>query len=280
MILTPGSLLQRYLACLLFGLTLSFFAVSTASAQDEGTYRFYVKATGKYLHEDGRRDKIISTRWQSDDEYTHFTLEKEKDGSFRIKVADTKRYLHEDGNGDKLLSTRFQPDDEHTRFIFEPQIDGTYRIKTKANGRFWHVDGNGDKLLSTRWQPTDGFTRFALVPSPTTGFVRWINLSQDNLFAVSGELSAADGEFLFIDSAKPRLSRILVGDSGTIVLDFLGKCSIYNLPGRAQSPGKRVEFDQVEMFTIQRGKFYTFYYKDRSTFELREGNHEPADFED
>ncbi|MCB0641138.1 MAG: RICIN domain-containing protein, partial [Phaeodactylibacter sp.] len=75
-----------------------------------------VVADGRYLHHDGLGDKLLSTRYQPNDDYTRFYLEPESDGSYRIKVKATNTYLHENGLGDKLLSTRHQVNDDFTRF--------------------------------------------------------------------------------------------------------------------------------------------------------------------
>ncbi len=133
-------------------------------AQDySGEYQIQVKATGQYLHVDGNNDKLLSTRYQPDDDFTLFIFEKQTDGSYKITVKATGNHLHEDGSNDKLLSTRYQPDDGFTRFILESQTDGSFRIKVQADGLYWHEDGSNDKLVSTRYQPNDDFTRFILV---------------------------------------------------------------------------------------------------------------------
>ncbi|MCB0642305.1 MAG: DUF3421 domain-containing protein, partial [Phaeodactylibacter sp.] len=85
-----------------------------------GTYRIQVKANGRYWHEDGGGDKLVSTRYQPTDDFTRFTFEPQEDGSYRIKVVADSRYLHHDGLGDKLLSTRYQPNDDYTRLYLEP----------------------------------------------------------------------------------------------------------------------------------------------------------------
>lgn len=124
-------------------------------------YRIQVKADGRYLHEDGWNDKLVSTRAQSNDDFTQFILEPKSEG-WRIKVKADGRYFHEDGWGDKLVSTRAQPNDDFTVFLFTPSGDGSWRISVKADGRFLHEDGWGDKLISTRYQSNDDFTRFYL----------------------------------------------------------------------------------------------------------------------
>ena len=127
-----------------------------------GQYRIRVKATNTFWHEDGCCSKLVSTRWQPNDDYTRFILEKQSDGSYRIKVKADNRYLHVDTSSDKILSTRYQVNDDFTRFFFEKQSDGSYRIKLKATNRYLHQDESSDKMLSTRWQPNDDHTRFFL----------------------------------------------------------------------------------------------------------------------
>lgn len=129
-----------------------------------GTYRIQVVASGLYWHEDGGGDQLVSTRYQPDDDFTHFVLEKQADGSYRIRVKADNLYLHEDGWGDQLISTRAQEEDDFTRFYFESQENGSYRIRVKATDRYLHEDGLEDQLISTRYQEEDDFTRFWLIP--------------------------------------------------------------------------------------------------------------------
>jgi hypothetical protein len=131
-----------------------------------GTYRIHVKATGHFWHEDGNGDKRISTRWQPDDDFTRFTLERQADGSYRIRVKASNRYLHVPGHEDWIASTIAQVADDYTRFFFEPQPDGSFRIRQKATGRYLHEDGGTTKMVNTRWQPEDDFTRFILRRAP------------------------------------------------------------------------------------------------------------------
>jgi hypothetical protein len=132
------------------------------AANLSGTWRIKVAATGRHLHADGNGDKLISTRYQPDDNFTRLILSRQSDGTYRIRVMATGRSLHSDGGGDRLLSTRYQPDDDFTHFRFERFGDGRYRIVVKATGRHLHVDGGGDRLVSTRYQPNDTYTRFIL----------------------------------------------------------------------------------------------------------------------
>jgi hypothetical protein len=128
------------------------------------TYQIQVKADGRYLHEDGYGDKLVSTRYQPNDDFTKFIFQRQYDGSYRIKVKASGRYLHDDGGGDRLLSTRYQPFDDFAKFILDRQNDGSYLIRVKATGRYLHEDGLGDRLLSTRYQANDNYSRFYLRP--------------------------------------------------------------------------------------------------------------------
>ncbi len=125
----------------------------------EGPYRIKVKRTNKYLHEDGRGDKLVSTRAQDRDDYSLFLVEQENDGIYRIKVKGSGRYWHEDGNGDKLVSTRYQSDDDFTRFYLELQADRSYRIRVKANNHYLHLTTR-DQLVSSRAPIYDDLSRF------------------------------------------------------------------------------------------------------------------------
>ncbi len=143
--------------------SLKAFANQCSSSNDlSGEYQIRVKATNTFWHEDGCCSKLVSTRWQPNDDFTRFILEIQSDGSYRIKVKANNRYLHVDSSSDKILSTRYQSNDDFTRFFFEKQSDGSYRIKLKATNRYLHQDESSDKMLSTRWQSNDDFTRFFL----------------------------------------------------------------------------------------------------------------------
>ncbi len=125
-----------------------------------GSYAITVLATGMRLHEDGSRDKLLSTRWVVADNYTRFTLEPAGNGTHRIKTVATGQYWHADEGGDGLVSTRYQTTDDNSRFVLEQQSDNSYRIRVYGSGQYLHVDGNGDGLLSTRYQSNDNYTRF------------------------------------------------------------------------------------------------------------------------
>ncbi|NEO94642.1 RICIN domain-containing protein [Moorena sp. SIO3I6] len=138
-------------------------AIGTTCMDLSGEYRIQVVADNSYLHENGLGDKLVSTRYQPNDDYTKFILtERLGDSSYRIQVKADNRYLHEDGLGDKLVSTRYQPNDDYTRFYFDKNDDDTFRIRVKADNSYLHEDGLGDKLVSTRYQPNDDYTRFYL----------------------------------------------------------------------------------------------------------------------
>eukprot|EP00812_Abedinium_dasypus_P012117 NODE_5646_length_565_cov_263.027451.p1 GENE.NODE_5646_length_565_cov_263.027451~~NODE_5646_length_565_cov_263.027451.p1 ORF type:complete len:147 (+),score=31.30 NODE_5646_length_565_cov_263.027451:3-443(+) len=103
-----------------------------------GSYRIQTKADGLYWHENGLGDKLLSTRFQPNDDYTRFFFEwQPNDDSFRIRVKADGRYLHEDGWGDKLLSTRYQPNDDFTRFYLRRLVDDATLATTAW--RDWHL---------------------------------------------------------------------------------------------------------------------------------------------
>merc|ERR1712166_1111028 len=66
------------------------YSVFVFEQQVDGSYRIRVKADGQYLHVDGLGDELLSTRYQSDDEYTRFFVEyMSNDGSWRFKLKGT-----------------------------------------------------------------------------------------------------------------------------------------------------------------------------------------------
>jgi hypothetical protein len=140
-----------------------------------GTYQLRSKADKAILHLNGLGDRLVSTRWQPNDDYVRFILELQRDGSVRIRSKATKQYLYEDAK-DKLVSTRQAVNDPRVNVFLEPALNGSVRIKSAVSGQYWHYNGRGDKLISTRWQTKDPFAFFTLervigpaaVPSCTT----------------------------------------------------------------------------------------------------------------
>ena len=126
----------------------------TPSSPDltEGTYRILADINDKFLHENGSGDKLVSTRWEANDDHTRFIFKSTGEANtYTIQVKHTGAYLHANGGGDKLVSTRWQPGDDYTKFIAEKMSDGTYVFKVKASGRYLSLYGGGDQLLSTRY---------------------------------------------------------------------------------------------------------------------------------
>jgi hypothetical protein len=99
--------------------------------------------TNKTLQADDAKDHLLSTRFQTTDGYSKFTVEKigGKDDAVRIRVLADNLMLHADDakKGTKEVSTKYQPDDDYNHFYVVDRKDGTYNIKTKASGRFFYV---------------------------------------------------------------------------------------------------------------------------------------------
>lgn len=133
-----------------------------------GTYQIRSKADKAMLHLNGLGDRLVSTRWQPNDDYVRFILELQPDGSVRIKSKATGQYLYEEA-GDKLVSTRQPVNDPRANVWLEPAVNGSVRIKSATTGQYWHYNGLGDRLISTRWQTTDPFASFTVerVTGPT-----------------------------------------------------------------------------------------------------------------
>ena len=125
-------------------------------------YRIKLKSSNEYWHCDGGADKLLSTRYQANDDFTRFIFEKQSDNSFKIYVKATGRHWHCDGGGDKILSTRYQPDDEFTRFFLEKQNDGSYKFRLKATNEYLYHK-TSDKLIYGGNNRSDDSARFFLV---------------------------------------------------------------------------------------------------------------------
>jgi hypothetical protein len=135
-----------------------------------GTYLIRSKADNAMLHLNGLGDRLVSTRWQPNDDYVRFILELQQDGSVRIKSKATGQYLYEEVGGDRLVSTRqVVNNDPRTNVWLEPALNGSVRIKSAMTRQYWHYNGLGDRLISSRWQTTDSYASFTLerVTGPT-----------------------------------------------------------------------------------------------------------------
>jgi hypothetical protein len=85
--------------------------------ESDGSYRLISIRSGKHLHLDEAGDKLLSTRYQPDNDATRFLLKRLRDGTYRITVKASGKHLHADESADMLLSTRYQPDDEYSHFF-------------------------------------------------------------------------------------------------------------------------------------------------------------------
>ncbi|MEM9304576.1 MAG: hypothetical protein AAGE01_20865 [Pseudomonadota bacterium] len=127
----------------------------------DGVYRLRTEASLSFWHEDGFGDRLVSTRFQTDDAFSRFVLEDRGDGLVGLISRGSGGRLRVDPD-DQLLSTREDIDDAFASFLLAPEGNQVYRIFNDGNGRFLHEDGGNDQFLSTRFQPDDGFTRFGV----------------------------------------------------------------------------------------------------------------------
>lgn len=66
---------------------------------------------------DESSNKLVSTRFQPNDDFTRYFFERQVDGTFRIRVKATNTYINE--AADKLISTRTQVNNDTSRFLLE-----------------------------------------------------------------------------------------------------------------------------------------------------------------
>ena len=167
---TPGNACspfgQRRLTRVLIalGFTIALSVGVTEAAEISGDYKIKVKQSGKYLHVSGGQgsDQLASTRIQSNDDYSKFSIKANADGTYTIYSKGNKRPLHVDAQGDQYASTRAVQEDDYTKFFLEPQNDGTHKIRLKATKEYLHVDGEGNNLMTTAIQFDDGYSRYVL----------------------------------------------------------------------------------------------------------------------
>jgi hypothetical protein len=129
-------------------------------------YQVRVKASNRYWYfAAGGGGNLLSTRAQSGDDYTRFTIESSGDGGWRIRNKGTGRYLYVSSN--YQIGSVAVANDNDSVFLMFQQPDGSYRIQARARGRYL-LEERGDPgwpgLVTALAQPNDDFTRFFFVP--------------------------------------------------------------------------------------------------------------------
>jgi len=133
-----------------------------------GVYKIKSLGVGKTLHSDCNNDKKVSTRFQSDDDYSKYDVQPQDDGTYRFKVKADGSYWHLPGADDQILTVAnppgipVVPGNDYGRFIVKKgPIDGSYFIILKADGKSLHANQGQDEFVSTRFQTTDKYSLFS-----------------------------------------------------------------------------------------------------------------------
>ena len=85
----------------------------------DGHYWIQIGGTRR-LHDNGNFDKYISTRYDADDDFTKFKVERQSDGTYRIKTKASNSYWHVNPQGDQRVSSGATADNPWSRFLIEP----------------------------------------------------------------------------------------------------------------------------------------------------------------
>ena len=126
-------------------------------------YQVRVKGSGRYWYfAPGPGTNLLSTRAQSGDDYTRFTIESSGDGGWRIRNKGTGRYLYVSSN--YLIGSVPVANDGDSVFLIFQQPDGSYRIMARARSRYLLEELSNPGLVTALAQPNDDFTRFFFVP--------------------------------------------------------------------------------------------------------------------
>ena len=126
-------------------------------------YQVRVKGSGRYWYfAPGPGTNLLSTRAQTGDDYTRFTIESSGDGGWRIRNQGTGRYLYVSSNY-QIGSVQVANDGDSVFLMFQ-QPDGSYRIMARARSRYLLEELSNPGLVTALAQPNDDFTRFFFVP--------------------------------------------------------------------------------------------------------------------
>lgn len=136
-----------------------------AVALEEGTYYVSSKSSGLELQANDLGDNLVSTRFQSHDDYARFKVSAMGDDSFRLTVAADRFVLHADDLGGFQVSTMQDFDDEYAHFQIQRAVLGGYHVHTVASGRAWVLDSDG--FLKTTSGSGDAFVFTIAGPSPS-----------------------------------------------------------------------------------------------------------------
>jgi hypothetical protein len=132
------------------------------------TYMIRTTSTNKTLQADDEDDHLISTRFQTTDDYSKFVME-QVDDAVRIRVLADNLMLHADDEGNDVVSTNSQGDDDYNHFYLVDRKDGTYNIKTKASGRYWSVKSD-TQIVYTSLNKDDPAAIFTLQKNAVSKF--------------------------------------------------------------------------------------------------------------
>lgn len=136
-----------------------------AAALEEGTYYISSKASGLELQANDLGDQLVSTRFQSHDDYARFHVSIMGDGSLRLTVAADRFVLHADDLSTFQVGTVQDFDDEYAHFQIQRALLGGYHVRTVASGRAWTLDAKG--FLTTTDGSGDAFVFTDAGPSPS-----------------------------------------------------------------------------------------------------------------
>jgi acetyl esterase/lipase len=147
--------------------------LATAVALKEGTYFISSKSSGLELQANDLGDSLVSTRFQSHDDYARFKVKQMGDDSYRLTVIADRKVLHADDLGGFQVATMADFDDEYSHFTIDFSLTGGHHVCTVASGRCWTLDedgflkttdGTGDSFVFTDAGPSPSPT-----PAPSTG---------------------------------------------------------------------------------------------------------------
>jgi hypothetical protein len=119
----------------------------------------------KTLQADDVKDKLLSTRFQTTDGYSQFSIVKigGTDDAVRIRVLADNQMLHADDarKGTNIVSTKYQPDDDYNHFFVVDRKDGKCNIKNKKSGRYMYVKSD-TQIVYTQTNKDDPAAIFTL----------------------------------------------------------------------------------------------------------------------
>ena len=150
---------------------------TNGSSPLNGEFKITLHSSGKQLQADDLADKLLSTRYQTDDDYSRYIFSPVGDGTGAVRIAVKADGLLLQANDSPGAGAPVCPahavsalagkkDDALHHFVLERNegAEGTYAIKVVGSGRYWTVEDGADGFVSTSAAPSNTAGAFDITP--------------------------------------------------------------------------------------------------------------------